>query len=280
MSSQNPILVIGSTGKTGRRIVRRLTDLGLPIREGSRRSDPPFDWDRPETWAPALDGVDTAFVSFFPDLAVPGAPAAIERLTELAKAASVRRLVLLSGRGERNAERCEEIVRQSGLGFTLIRASWFAQNFDEGVLRDAVLAGTIAMPAGDVREPFVDVEDIADVAVAALTDPTHDGRLYELTGPRLMSFTEVAAELSKATGRPVRYAPISSEEFRAALTADAGPEFANMLTELCAEVLDGRNERLDHGVREALGREPRDFADYAEAAAAAGAWSTATREVG
>ena len=163
---QLPILVIGSTGKTGRRIVQQLEASGHPVREGSRRSDTPFDWEQPATWPAALQGVGAVYVSFFPDLAVPGAPAAIEELMALALEAGVRRVVLLSGRGEANAERCEELVRASGIDFTLIRASWFQQNFTEGHLLEPVLGGVIALPAGDVREPFVDVDDIADVATA------------------------------------------------------------------------------------------------------------------
>ncbi len=89
------------------------------------------------------------------------------------------------------------------------------QNFTEGYLLDPVREGVIALPAGDVAEPFVDVDDIADVAVAALTEDGHTGRLYELTGPRLLTFAEVAAELSKATGRDIVYVPLGIEEYAA-----------------------------------------------------------------
>lgn len=273
MTQTAPILVIGSTGKTGRRIAERLAARGHVVRAVSRRSDPPFDWNDPDTWPPALEGVRAAYVSYVPDLAVPGAPEAIRKLTELAREAGVERLVLLSGRGEANAERSENIVRESGLGFTLVRASWFNQNFDEGQLLPSVVGGTLALPAGNVREPFVDVNDIADVAVAALTEDRHDGQLYEVTGPRLMSFHDVAAEISKAAGRDVGYVPITLEEFHAGLLADAGPEIATLLTELCREVFDGRNESLGDGVRRALGREPGDFAGFARQAAASGVWS-------
>jgi len=271
--NHSPILVIGATGKTGRRIVQRLSEKGHAVRKGSRQSDPPFDWQNPGTWPTALHGAEAVYISFFPDLAVPGAPAAIEELTSRAITAGVKRIVLLSGRGEVNAQRCENIVRECGASFTLIRASWFSQNFDEGHLLAPVLSGTVALPAGDVREPFVDVDDIADVAVAALTDECHAGQLYELTGPRLLSFADAVGEISKATGRNIQYAAVSSEQFRAALTEDTGPEFANLLTDLCAEVLDGHNAWLGDGVQKALGRKPRDFADYCHAAAASGAWN-------
>ena len=271
--TSSTILVIGSTGKTGRRIVQRLEAAGRSVRHGSRQSTPPFDWEAPATWPAALRGVEAAYVAFFPDLAVPGAPAAIEELTRVAHAAGVRRLVLLSGRGEQNAQRCEAIVTACPIPATLIRASWFAQNFSEGHLVEPVLGGLIALPAGDVREPFVDADDIADVAVAALTDDRHIGALYELTGPRLLSFADAAGELSAAIGREIRYAAITPSEYHAAVTEAAGPELAGMLTDLMAEVLDGRNAHLANGVQEALGRAPRDFADYCKQAAAAGAWS-------
>lgn len=269
----SPILVIGSTGKTGRRIVHRLTERGFAVREGSRRSEPPFDWDKPETWPEALRGVEAVYISYYPDLAFPGAPEKIDALTKSAAEAGVKRLVLLSGRGEAKAQACEDIVRACGLDCTLVRASWFSQNFDEGHLLGPVLGGVIALPAGDVREPFVDADDIADVAVAALTDERHAGQLYELTGPRLLSFAEAAAEISKAAGREIQYAAVSSDDFRAAMVEVTGPVLADMFTELCREVFDGRNASLGDGVQKALGRDPRDFTGFCRAAAASGVWN-------
>jgi len=270
-----PILVIGSTGKTGRRIARQLTERGYPVRYGSRHSATPFDWDQPGTWPAALAGVQSAYVSYFPDLAFPGAPEKIQALAKSAAVAGVKRLVLLSGRGEVHAQRCEHIVRHSGLEYTLVRAAWFAQNFSEGYLREPALNGLIALPAGDVREPIVDVDDIADVAVAALTEDRHAGQLYELTGPRLLTFDEAAAGLSSAMGRDVRYRPITFEAFHASMKAIGGQVVADVFTEICREVLDGRNASLGNGVQRALGREPRDFAEFCRAAAAAGAWHQA-----
>ncbi|WP_419906861.1 NmrA family NAD(P)-binding protein [Hoeflea sp.] len=268
-----PILVIGATGKTGRRIAQKLEDGGYPVRRGSRGAEIPFDWDDPAGWPAALAGVSAAYISYVPDLAVPQAPAAITRLVDEARQAGVKRLVLLSGRGEANAERCEEIVRDSGIEFTLVRASWFFQNFDEGQLLGAVLDGTIAMPAGSIREPFIDTEDIADVAVAALTEDRHAGELYEVTGPRLMSFTDIADEISEASGKSVQYVPVTFEQFHAALSEEAGPQLADMLTALCREVFDGRNEHLADGVQRALGRAPRDFSEFCRQAAASGVWN-------
>lgn len=269
-----PILVLGATGKTGRRIVSRLRDAGLPVRLGSRSASPAFDWYQPGTWGPVLEGVHTAYVSFYPDLAIPEAPGIVRAFVESARTAGVNKLVLLSGRGEANAEICERIVAESGLRATLLRASWFSQNFSEGQLLPAVLSGVVAMPAGAVLEPFVDADDLADVAVAALTDARHDGQLYELTGPRLLSFDEAARILAAESGRPVTYLPVTHAEFHEALTAEAGPEVAHMLTELCREVFDGRNERLGDGVQRALDRAPRDFVDSCRVAAATGVWAS------
>jgi uncharacterized protein YbjT (DUF2867 family) len=268
-----PILVLGGTGKTGRRVVERLTARGLPVRVGSRSAEPPFDWEDRSTWAPALEGVGSAYISYYPDIAVAGAVDAVGSFAQLAVRSGVSRLVLLAGRGEEEAERAEQAVRDSGADWTIVRSTWFAQNFSEDYMRDYVLTGELALPAGDTPEPFVDAEDIADVAVAALTDERHVGQLYELTGPRLLTFEQAAAEIGEASGREVRYVPVSIEQHEAAAAEQGVPsEVIELLTYLFSEVLDGRNARLADGVQRALGREPRDFRDFARDAAAAGAW--------
>ena len=270
-----PILVIGATGKTGSRIVKRLEDKGVDVRRGSREAAIPFDWEKPETWPAALDGVSAVYVSYFPDIAFPGAVEKVEALTALAKESGVGRLVLLTGRGEFHAERAEEVVRFSGVPFTIIRAAWFAQNFSEGALREPVLAGVLPMPGGEVREPIIDVDDIADVAVAALIEEGHFGELYEVTGPRLMSFAEMAQEVSSAIGRPVQHLPISFEEFHAGMARANGELIADILTVIARETLDGTNAALGDGVQRAIGRAPRDFTEFAERAARQGAWAAA-----
>jgi uncharacterized protein YbjT (DUF2867 family) len=268
-----PILLAGGTGKTGRRVAERLEALGLPVRVGSRRADPPFDWDEPDTWAAALDGARAVYVTYAPDIAFQGGAEAVDALVRQAVAAGARRVVVLSGRGEEEAEHAEELVKASGADWTIVRCAVFAQNFDEGLLVESVQAGTLAMPAGDVTEPFVDVEDIADVVTAALTDDRHIGQLYELTGPRLLTFHEAMEEVSAVAGRPVQYVPVSSDEFLAELRSAGLPEEeAAGLTELFAAIFDGRNQSLADGVQRALGRPPRDFAEYARRAAATGAW--------
>jgi len=266
-------LVLGGTGKTGRRVAERLLARGVPIRIGSRSAEPPFDWDDAATWAPALRGVRAVYIAYAPDLAAPGAADAIRAFTAQAVASGVGRLVLLSGRGEAEAAVSERTVRDSGVEWTVVRCSFFAQNFSEGAFVDSVLAGEIAMPGGNVAEPFVDADDVADVAVAALTEDGHAGKVYELTGPRLLTFAQAAEEISKASGRPVRYVPVAGDDYATLLVAQGVPaELAEFLTALFGEVLDGRNAHLSDGVQRALGRAPRDFADYARAAAASGVW--------
>lgn len=269
------ILVIGATGKTGSRIAKSLEDKGISVRRGSRSAQVPFNWEQPHTWGPALQGVSAAYVSYFPDIAVPGAVEQVEAFAKVAKDAGVEKLVLLTGRGEHHAERAEEVVRTSGLAFTIVRAAWFAQNYSEGALFEPVMAGVLPMPGGDIREPIVDVDDIAAVAVAALTEDGHDGELYEVTGPRLLSFADMAQELSTAIGRPVQHLPISFEEFHAEVARSSGEIIAGVIAEIARETLDGRNAHLTDGVQRALGRPPKDFADYARDAARSGAWSAA-----
>jgi uncharacterized protein YbjT (DUF2867 family) len=267
-------LVLGGTGKTGRRVEQQLKARGVPTRVGSRSSEPPFDWEDEATWAPALQNVGSVYVSYYPDLAVPGAVEAVRSFAELAVESGVRRLVLLSGRGEPEAERAEAAVRDSGADLTILRSTWFMQNFSEDYMLEHVLSGEIRLPAGDVPTPFLDADDIAEVAVAALTDDRHAGQLYELTGPRSLTFAEAAAEIAEAMGREVRYVPVSLEEHATEATEHGVPaEVVELLTYLFAEVVDGRNASTTDGVRRALGRQPRDFADYAREAATTGVWN-------
>ena len=269
--TNEPILVLGATGKTGRRVVDRLRRQDVPVRLGSRSGQPPFDWEDAATWAPALEGVSAVYVSYFPDLAVPGAPEAVGALAEQAQRSGVQRVVLLSGRGEEEAQRSEQVVAAAGIDWTVVRCSWFNQNFSEGYMLEPILGGELALPAGDVPEPFVDAEDIADVAVAALTEDGHAGEVYELTGPRLLTFAEAVGEIGAAAGRELRYVEVSMDEYAAAAAEQDMPDDVVWLIRyLFSEVLDGRNANLADGVQRALGREPRDFADFAREAAASG----------
>jgi len=277
METMKPILILGGTGKTGRRIAERLAARQIPTRIGSRSGQPSFDWTDRATWDGALDGIGAIYISYYPDLAIPGAAEAVGALIDLAKARGIRRLVLLSGRGETEAQVTEDILMRSGADWTVLRCAWFCQNFSETLMADMVLGGEIALPAGDVGEPFVDADDIADAAVAAFTDDRHVGQLYELTGPRLLTFADAAAEISAAAGRRIAFRQLSHEAFAAAMAeGQTPPDVAWLVSYLFREVLDGRNEWVADGVSRVLGRQPRDFADYARAVAASGAWNSAT----
>lgn len=275
-SSEQPILIVGGSGKTGRRVAERLARRGVAVRPVSRSSEIMFDWALPHTWAPALRETRAAYVTYYPDLALPGSTDAIAEFTDLAMALGVRRLVLLSGRGEAEAEECERIVQQPKADWTIVRASWFAQNFSESYLLDPILAGQVNLPAGDVGEPFVDAEDIADVATEALLHPRHIGQLYEVTGPRLLSFADAIGEIARATGREIGYRQVEPMTWADTLTREGVPEdIIGLLLYLFREVLDGRNASVATGVEEALGRPPRDFTAYVRRTVATGVWSAA-----
>lgn len=272
-SSDAPILVLGGTGKTGRRIAAGLEAQGLPVRIGSRSALPTFDWHRESTWDACLEGVQAVYVNYAPDLAVPGAKDAIQAFVERARRRGVERLVILSGRGEEEAQACERVVQESGLQWTVVRAGWFNQNFSEGAFVEMIHAGAITLPAGDIQEPFVDVDDIAEVAIAALTQPGHHGEVYEVTGPRLMTLSEVAQEISRATGREIAYVQIPHDAFVDSVRQSGAPkEVVWMMDYLFSTVLDGRNAYLTDGIQRALGRAPKDFADYAQQVATTGIW--------
>ncbi|MEN8133732.1 MAG: NAD(P)H-binding protein [Pseudomonadota bacterium] len=266
-------LVLGGTGKTGRRVAQRLQEQGFPVRIASRAATPAFDWNDQTTWQALFDGVTAVYITYAPDLAIPGATQAIHALVEKAVEMGVVRLVLLSGRGEEEAQHCERIIQDAGVEWTVVRASWFNQNFSEGEFLSMVLDGAITLPAADIPEPFVDVNDIADVAVAALTEDSHSGEIYEVTGPRMLTFSDVAREISRAAGREVQFVPIPKEAFAAAISESGAPEeIAWLLNYLFETVLDGRNAHVCDGVRRALGRAPIDFAEYTRRTAASGVW--------
>lgn len=272
-SAADSILVLGGKGKTGRRVAERLTAKGQPVRIGSRFGVPPFDWEDPTTWPGTLAGVWSVYITYQPDLAFPGAADRVGTFADMAVANGVRRLVLLSGRNEPEAQRAERLVVDSGAEWTLVRSSFFSQNFSESFFADLVSRREITLPAGYVAEPFVDAEDVAEIVAESLTSDRHVDRLYEVTGPRLLTMFDVAAEISAKTGRDVRYVPVTGDEFASILRAEGLPDdVAAGITDLFTQVLDGRGAYLSDGVQQALGRPPRDFADYVRETAGSGAW--------
>lgn len=273
MNQNDMTLVVGGTGKTGRRVVERLQHLRLPFRVGSRAARPAFDWEDRTTWLPSLGGVAKAYITYYPDLAVPGALETVQSFFGHAVDAGVKKLVLLSGRGEVEAEQAEEALKACGADWTILRCSFFNQNFSENFFLDPIVTGEVALPVGPVAEPFVDVEDVADVAVAALTQPGHSGQLYELTGPRALTFADAIGEIARITGRDIRYLSITPEDYRAALLQAQVPgNVIELVLYLFGTVLDGRNTPMADGVQRALGRTPRDFTQYVQRTAASGVW--------
>lgn len=274
-----PILLLGGKGKTGRRVAERLTAKGLNVKLGSRSSQPPFDWETKTSWEKVVQGVEAAYITYYPDIAIPGATAVVRSFAEFAIANGVKKLVLLSGRGEEEAQRAEQAVQKVHPDATIVRCSWFNQNFSESFLLEPILSGEIALPNGNVPEPFLDADDIADVVVAALTEDGHAGKVFELTGPRSLTFDEAVREIAKATGRDIRFTPISVEAYTSVLKKQDVPhELVTFLSYLFDEVLDGRNSSVADGVQRALGREPKDFSDYVRENAATGIWNGSLQE--
>ncbi|MEO1054909.1 MAG: NmrA family NAD(P)-binding protein [Bacteroidota bacterium] len=268
------ILVIGGTGKTGRRVVEGLTQLGHNVSIGSRRSNPSFDWEDRSTYAPALKGMDKAYIVYYPDLAVPGAKEAIDALTQAALKEGLEKVVLLSGKGEKEAEACEEIVANSGLNYTLVRASWFNQNFSEGAFLDFVLAGHVALPMPDAEIPFVDADDIAEVVTKVLVDDAYNGQTITVTGPRKMTFKEVVETMAQEIGKEIQYQPISIEEFKEGMKAAGLPDsYVWLFGYLFKEVLGNpNNQAVSDDVQRVLGRKATDFSEYVKKTAATGIW--------
>ncbi|MGJ7514541.1 NAD(P)H-binding protein [Pseudomonas baetica] len=274
MNNQQTILILGANGKTGRRIAQRLQAAGQNVRLGSRGATPPFDWEDRSTWAAALDGVQAAYISFQPDLAVPGALETIQAFTDQAVKNGVGKLVLLSGRGEKEAELAERVVQDSGVDWTILRASWFCQNFSEAHFLEPILQGELALPVGDIAEPFIDVEDIAEIAAAALTQTVHSGKLYELTGPRALTFADAVAEIARATNRDIAFVAVPPDAYRVALEQEQLPSgLIDLVLYLFTTVLDGRNTPVTNGVQDALGRPAKDFSEYVRHTAATGVWN-------
>jgi uncharacterized protein YbjT (DUF2867 family) len=258
----NSVFVAGGTGKTGGRVVARLQQRGVACRAGARSTG--FDWSRPDGWRAALGDSDAVYIAYSPDLAVPSAAGDVAEFGRIAVARGVRRFVLLSGRGEPEAQEAEQALAAVVPDRTVLRASWMNQNFSEGTFHDLVRSGDVALPVGDVGEPFIDCDDIADAAVSALLEPGHEGRVYELTGPRLLTFAEAVREIAVATGRDITFTPVPLDDFADMLASFGTPkEAVDLVRYLFGTLFDGRNASVARGVREILGREPRDFREFA-----------------
>jgi uncharacterized protein YbjT (DUF2867 family) len=268
----DPILVLGATGTIGRRLTRQLGALDAEVRAASRRGGVRFDWTDSETWEPAVAGVARMW------LMAPHEQAVDPGFVRLAVDRGVQRIVLLSSggievMGDERLMAAERIVRESGAEWTILRPDWFNQNFDEGFFQPAVVAGELAVPLGEHRTAFVDADDIAAVAAAALTADGHAGRSHEVTGPRALSFPEALEIIGRAAGSSIRYRG-TPEAYREAQAAFGFPaEQTEQEIAAFAALRESGDAQPNAVVRELTGREPKDFEAYAEAAAARGAWS-------
>lgn len=269
------ILVIGGNGKTGRKVVERLNKLGFNVRIGSRTANPKFDWKDETTWEKSLKDIDLVYLTYQPDLAVPGARQDIKEFSSLAIKSGVQKIVLLSGKGEKEAELSEQTIMNSGADWTIVRASWFNQNFSESFLLDPILDGQVALPKAEALIPFVDTDDIADVVVEALLNNLHSSKVYELTGPRQLTFKEVINEISKVTDRNIEFNSITMHEYTQMLKEYKVPDdFIWLIEYLFTEVLISSNSIISNDVEKILGRKPKDFTEYAKETASTGIWNS------
>ncbi|CAL2103474.1 NmrA family transcriptional regulator [Tenacibaculum sp. 190130A14a] len=271
----NNILIIGGTGKTGHRVVEQLRKKGIEPRIGSRNASPNFDWDNKDTWVAALQGIGRMYVTYYPDLAVPGAKEAIESLTYLAKELGVQKMVLLSGKGETEAEACEQIVMNSGIDYTIVRASWFNQNWSESFFLEPILSGEVALPMSDVLIPFVDTNDIAEVAATVLLDDSYNGQTIEVTGPELITFKNIIDIISKTSGRNLNFYDITLEQYIDGMKQMQIPNDVVWLIEyLFSHVLTNpKNQLVVNDIEQVLGRKAKTFLEYAQETAKTGIWN-------
>ena len=269
------ILVIGGTGKTGKRVAQNLTAQGHNVRIGGRNNDPAFDWEDPSTYAQALKDMDRAYIVYYPDLAVPGAKKAIQTLTDAALKSGLEKVVLLSGKGEKEAEACEDIVANSGLNYTVVRASWFNQNFSESFLLDPIQAGHVALPMPEAEVPFVDADDIAEVVTEVLQNDAYNSQIITVTGPRKITFKEIVNEISIGTGREIAFQSISQEEYNAAMKAAGVPDdYIWLFDYLFREVLGNpENQDVSNDIEKVLGRPATDFRAFVKKTAKTGVWN-------
>ncbi|WP_046743145.1 SDR family oxidoreductase [Kordia zhangzhouensis] len=272
------ILVIGGTGKTGRRVVKQLQNQGIEPKIGSRNATPSFDWNQKDTWVAALHGIENIYITYYPDLAVPGAKEAIESLVYLAKELGVKKIVLLSGKGETEAEACEKIVMNSGVNYTIVRASWFNQNWSESFFLDAVLSGEVALPMSNIPIPFVDADDIAEVAATVLLDDSYNGKIIEVTGPELITFKEIISIIEKATHRTLHFHEITLQQYIDGMTQQQIPaEVVWLIEYLFSHVLTNpKNQQISHDIELILNRKAKTFAAYVKETAKTGVWDEIT----
>ncbi|MFH8489388.1 NmrA family NAD(P)-binding protein [Streptomyces longisporoflavus] len=267
-------LVTGGTGTTGSRVATALAAQGTAVRIGSRTPAPDtdqvrFDWADPATHAPALTGADGVY------LVPPIGDAEPSRLMvpflERALDAGVRRFVLLSSsaiaEGDPGAGEVHRALRRLAPEWAVLRPSWFMQNFvtpSHPHAQSMRTADEIVTATGQGRVAFVDADDIAAVAVRALTDERPHNAAHLVTGPRALGYTDIAEVVSKVSGRAIRHRSVSVAELRERLASAGIPErFAAVLAAMDDGIADGSEDRVDPTVEQLTGRPARSFEDFA-----------------
>ncbi|MEO7975632.1 NmrA family transcriptional regulator [Flavobacterium sp.] len=207
-------------------------------------------------------------------MAIPSAAETITKFTTPANNQGIQKMVLLSGRGEKEAQVCEEIVKRNTKNWTIIRASWLSQNFSESFFLEPLLAGIVALPRTEALEPFTDADDIADVVAESLLNDHHNGKTYELTGPELLTFEKAITVIAKASNRNITFQGLTLKEYIQMLKDYQIPEdHIWLINYLFEEVLDGRNANITSDIEKVLGRKPKDFTTYAQQTAKSGVWN-------
>ncbi len=278
------ILVTGATGNIGGMIASVLLAQGYPVRIAARDAAKAeslvqaggtlaaFDYTKPDTFAPALEGIDKLFLLVL-SLAAP--PEQVMVIIDEAKRAGVRHIVALSGMSAGYDEqlpsyKVERYIEQSGIPYTFLRPNWFMQNFHT-MQRDSIREhGRIAQPAGDAKVSFIDTRDIAAVAVATLTadytsDTDHYGQAYSLTGGQSLDHHEVAAILSRMLDKTITYVALTEDEMRERMSARGGSgRGASLMLHLYHGMREGQAAAVSPDVAQVLGRDPISFEQYAE----------------
>jgi uncharacterized protein YbjT (DUF2867 family) len=254
-------VILGGTGKVGRRLTEILRRQGHDARPVSRSTPTRFDWQDESTWPAALAGATGVFV-VGPGSAHDWSPA-LARFLRAAAAAGVAHAVLLSARGVEfhpsgAVAAAERALRSGPLAWTILRPTHFAQNFTEAMFAPA--NGRITAPVGDGAEPFVDVLDIAEVAAAVLTGRQYDGRVLALSGPGAITFADAAAVLGPA----VVFESETDDDHVARLRAVGTPEgYVEWRMAMLRGIRTGADAYLSDGVPEVLDRRATPFHEWA-----------------
>lgn len=277
------VLVTGATGTVGRHVAAALADRDAAVRVGLRDPDAApdevpasatrvrFDFAKPETWGPALDGVEALFLMRPPTVD----SEAVSSFAEAAARVGVERIAYLSTIGaEKNPlvphHRIEKRVVATDAAHTLLRASFFAQNLFEVHRADIVERGEVFVPAGDGATSFVDARDVGAVAAVVLTEPGHENRAYDVTGPEALDYREVAAILADVLDRPITYPNPSLLEYaRGRYRQGDSLGFVLLTCGIYTTARLGLADRVSDDARTVLGREPRTVRDFVEAYAEA-----------